>query len=262
MKIPYIVTVRGNTDIKVLKYKVLYRILYKAVASGARRTILLAPWTNVPIRHYLGDSVIEKSVVIPNLCQIKTQIPGGEIEKHNKFLAVLSYRNSSNKGIKNIIQACDLFFNEYPDYRLDIAGGDSEYEWIRTLIVRAKHSNKYQLLGQVKHNKLVDMYGRYKCFIHPSYPETFGLVLLEALHGNTPIIYCQGAAVDGYFDQWPVGIKVRPDSVSDIVSALHKIVEKQELYVKGILEMKKVGYLERFSPVSVEKQYREVVQSA
>ena len=49
-------------------------------------------------------------------------------------------------------------------------------------------------------------------FAMPSIFETFGLVYLEALSQNLPVVYTKGQGIDGMFDN-TVGIGVDPLSV-------------------------------------------------
>jgi glycosyltransferase involved in cell wall biosynthesis len=63
----------------------------------------------------------------------------------------------------------------------------------------------------------------------PSIHETFGLVYLEALSQNLPIVYTQGQGVDGLFDH-SVGIGVNPFSVIEIKNAIKTILSSKNQY--------------------------------
>lgn len=59
-------------------------------------------------------------------------------------------------------------------------------------------------------------------FAMPSIFETFGLVYLEALSQNLPVVYTKGQGIDGMFDN-TVGIGVDPLSVEEIKNAIKMI---------------------------------------
>ena len=54
----------------------------------------------------------------------------------------------------------------------------------------------------------------------PSFPETFGLVYVEAMSQGLPIIYTKGQGIDGYFEDGKVGYPVNTKDSNDIVKKL------------------------------------------
>jgi len=66
-------------------------------------------------------------------------------------------------------------------------------------------------------------------FAMPSIHETFGLVYLEALSQNLPVIYSKGQGIDGLFDN-SVGLAVNALSVSDIKEAIRTILLNPSFY--------------------------------
>lgn len=66
-------------------------------------------------------------------------------------------------------------------------------------------------------------------FAMPSIYETFGLVYLEALSQNLPIIYTKEQGVDGMFDD-TIGIGVNPLSIEEIKKAIKIILQENSKY--------------------------------
>ena len=66
-------------------------------------------------------------------------------------------------------------------------------------------------------------------FAMPSIHETFGLVYIEALSQNLPVLYTKGQGIDGIFDD-TVGVGVNALSVEDIAQALKLMLERREQY--------------------------------
>ena len=66
-------------------------------------------------------------------------------------------------------------------------------------------------------------------FAMPSIYETFGLVYIEALSQNLPIIYGKGQGVDQLFSEKesPVGIGVNAKSIEEIEQAIYTILNNQ-----------------------------------
>jgi glycosyltransferase involved in cell wall biosynthesis len=260
LNIPYILTIRGDSDMKLFKHKPTYRFLFKTIANHARKIIFLAPWAIKKAREYLGNNLSEKSVVIPNIISIKPMPCNGSV-KENKFLTVLNFNNFRRKRINDIIKACDHVFSKYSDYSVDIVGDGKYKNRVKKFIQKANHSSKFRLIGRVEHGDLLNMYMSYKGFILPSYPETFGLVFIEALVGGVPIIYAKNAGIDGYFNKWKVGVRVQQNSIDDIIAAIESIIEQQDKFTEEINKMTMSGYLKKFSKNFVAKQYNEVINA-
>ena len=69
-------------------------------------------------------------------------------------------------------------------------------------------------------------------FAMPSIYETFGLVYLEALSQNLPVIYTRGQGIDGLFDN-TVGIGTDPKSVEEICFSIKSILENHIYAISG-----------------------------
>lgn len=66
-------------------------------------------------------------------------------------------------------------------------------------------------------------------FAMPSFTETFGLVYIEALSQNLPVVYTQNDGIDGLFDN-TVGIGADPMSVVSIMNAIKRILDHRDYY--------------------------------
>jgi glycosyltransferase involved in cell wall biosynthesis len=115
------------------------------------------------------------------------------------------------------------------------------------------------LLGQKDHNEVLSLYSNYLAFILPSYPETFGLVLIEALNGGLPIIYAERSGVDGYFDGLLLGIKVPWNKTHKIERAVEEIFLNKDSYSQTVREYVGGGGLEIFSQKSVSEKYTRLL---
>ena len=63
----------------------------------------------------------------------------------------------------------------------------------------------------------------------PSIHETFGLVYIEALSQNLPVVFTKGQGIDGLFDE-SVGVGVNAFSVEEISEAIKKILKNPKGY--------------------------------
>ena len=82
----------------------------------------------------------------------------------------------------------------------------------------------------------------------PSIHETFGLVYIEALSQNLPVIYTKGQGIDLLFDD-TVGVGVNPLSVDDITHAMKRILSSPNNYNNASIDF------DVFNWESIAKKY-------
>lgn len=103
-----------------------------------------------------------------------------------------------------------------------IGGGNDEDGTIGRLIENKPEYIEY--LGSITdRNKLIEQMRKCAMFAMPSFSETFGLVYVEALTQNLPIIYSKNDGIDGLFDA-TAGIAVNPKSIDEITAAIKRIL--------------------------------------
>lgn len=138
---------------------------------------------------------------------------------------------SENKNVVRLINAVLKLrnTNDFSDTELVIIGGGKNVtNRVQKLI--SQHPECITYLGKIYDKQILTevMHGS-SLFAMPSIHETFGLVYIEALSQNLPVIYTKKQGIDGLFDE-SVGIAVNPFSVNDITGALKTMLSKREKY--------------------------------
>jgi glycosyltransferase involved in cell wall biosynthesis len=261
LNVPYIVTVRGNSDLMVLRHKPLYRAFYKRIADRAEKLVFLAPWPIKPLKKFLGETAVAgKQVIIPNI--VPASLKKGVTEEPNhRFITAFHFNGYKGKNIQRVIKAFEPVFDKFPECGLDIAGSGPNEKIIRTCVQSNKYPERIRLLGNIDNETLLKLYSRYTGFILPSYPETFGLVFIEALAGGIPVIYALNAGIDGFFDRDGVGIGVNHDSTTEMTAAIESLIVNNDEFKRNIEKMFDKGVLERFSADAVGRQYSEMINT-
>jgi len=257
--VPYILTFRGDSDLKLLHYKPMYRSLYNRVMLNAEKSIFLAPWAIIQALKYFGKKMCpEKYVIIPSIISIDLQ---HNIQKNKikRFLTAFYFENYKRKNVIRVIKAFDRIFTKYPEYGLDIVGGGPNRNKIISCINKTHHPEKFFLPGEMNNKDLLKIYSRYQGFILPSFPETFGLVFIEALAAGTPIIYSKNSGIDGYFNDFNIGIGVNHKSVNEIAAAIEEIILNNIGFAKNVETLISGGILNQFSKSRVGEKYSEII---
>ena len=132
-----------------------------------------------------------KIVEIPNF----VEMPPLAARSDEKYLLYLG-RLARKKGIDNLIRALAMS-EEFlkSDYMLKIAGrGTDGYEQeVRDLVVELKLEDKVRFVGQVVGEEKQKILAGAFWTLMPSYTENFGMVVLESLAQNTPVVASNGS---------------------------------------------------------------------
>ncbi|NHE55557.1 glycosyltransferase [Cyclobacterium plantarum] len=265
LSVPFIVTIRGDSDLKVIKSKKMLRPFYKKILKKASNVVFLAPWTKVQMDYYLkGLDLKNTGILLPNIIDLKQHIIPENVKRKNRFISVFRLDNYRRKNVKRVIKAFDRLHQNYPEVGLDILGPGPEKSRriIQKFIDSCKYPLKFNILGPMGHDELLNHYGNYMGFVLPSNPETFGMVFIEALNAGLPIIYAKNAGVDGLFDETKIGIKVKSTSVKEISDALKHIYLENQDYMKAVQTLKENNGLKVFSKINIRNAYVDILDKS
>ncbi|MBI2818894.1 MAG: glycosyltransferase family 4 protein [Acidobacteria bacterium] len=146
----------------------------------------------------------------------------------------------TRKNIIGIVQA----LKPLQGYQLVLTGGDGYgAEEIRKYIRREGMQDRVQLLGYVDRNLIHLLYSGATALIFPSFEETFGLPILEAMSYGLPVITSNVSAMPEVAGE--AAILVDPHRISDITEAMRRVAEDQE--TAGVLREKGLQRVRQFS---------------
>jgi len=259
---PYIITVRGGTDLTLLKFLPFIRNLYLKILNNSRKVIYLAPWTkNEILKYFKKNKQIFSSEILPNIIRLNTsKYENNQEVSTNKFVTVFHLDSYKRKNIKRTILAINILHNKYPQIKLDIIGGGKASNKIQSYINKCSYPSQFKLVGEMNHKDVLDNYYKYLGFILPSFPETFGMVFIEALHAGIPIVFSKNSGIDGYFDDVHIGERVRYNSIQDISSAILKIYKENSNYRDNIRHLKDNGKFLKFTEKNIIEKYLRILE--
>lgn len=241
--IPYVVAVR-NTDLNLFLEKVPY-------AWSLGRKILLNATRIVFISKAMASTFENHHVIAPIVSKIRDKFilcPNGvdsywlQNVDHTKrtgknILYVGDF--SQNKNVKRVIDAVLSLSSipRYSDIHLTLVGGGSSVNGVtgnsseqEVLQLIDGNKDRISFLGKIYDRpKLREVYSKSDVFVMPSIHETFGLVYVEALSQNIPVVFSANQGIDGFFSA-KAGERVNPLSVSEIKAAIMKIIENHSSY--------------------------------
>lgn len=233
--IPYVVAVR-NTDINGFLNLLPHTWpAGKKILRNAQRVFFISK--------ALMDKFSNHKAIQPILPEIKHKmalIPNGiddyyldhiNHEQHNGHKVLYVGDFSNNKNVVRLAEAVLELRKEmcFQDLTLTLVGGGNATSKKLQNMIEANPQVLHYLGPIDEKDKLCEVFNTHSVFAMPSIHETFGLVYLEALTQNLPIVFTKGQGIDGLFDS-SVGIGVDPLSVTEIKEALKTILKTTGMY--------------------------------
>ena len=175
-----------------------------------------------------------KCVCIP----IGTDSPNPSFFPSQDSSTILSVgRLVSWKGFEFLIQSA-LYLPDH--FTIHIAGdGDQKYKnFLQQLIVKLKLQNRVFLLGSRNHKELSNIYQKTNCFVLPSYQESYGIVLVEAMSYGLPLVCAKfsPSGSDWINQDGKTGFVVQAKDPQAIAQAILKIQENYEFFSRNSKE--------------------------
>ena len=117
------------------------------------------------------------------------------------------------------------FIKKNPNSKLLLVGNGPERN---NLIKIAKENKVYKKIIWIKFSENIkDLLKISNVFVLPSKYEGFGMVFLEAMLTNTPVISTNISAIPEVIENNYNGILIEPDNIKQMVSALNNIQDKK-----------------------------------
>lgn len=157
----------------------------------------------------------------------------------NKLICV-SHLSERRKNIDVLIKAMSVLEinSDHKEFELIIAGdGIIKNEYIE--LSEKLKLEKILFKGEVSQDEIGKLLNDADIFILPSYPEAFGVVIIEALAKGLPVITCEGNGGGEELKKlgYPV-VLVKPGSPEELAEAISGLskdeIKMKEMSVKGI----------------------------
>ena len=159
----------------------------------------------------------------PNRLKIKESSSSADTRSHNPNfdLTVLSVgRFTYYKGFEYLVTAAE----KTPRVRFIIVGNGPEYPMIKQIVNKKKLYNRISLPGSTDRERLIRLFQSCDVFCLPSIERTeaFGLVLLEAMYFEKPLITTEikGSGVCDVNQHGKTGIQIPPENAKALADSI------------------------------------------
>lgn len=149
--------------------------------------------------------------------------------RDNKKVLFLG-RLAANKGIDYLVHAIPKVIAEIPDAKFMICGEGEEKPHVESYIDKMGVRSRIEFEGKVNLDKMVELYSNCAVFVFPSINrlEAFGIVQLESMACQTPVIASNIPGVNNVMDPGKSGLLVEPRDSEGLAKAIIQILSNPQ----------------------------------
>lgn len=174
----------------------------------------------------------KKISVIPNGIDpslFKKSASSGAKENCLLFISVLD-KHHKFKGLDYLLSSLKLVKKDFPDIELVVIGEGELKNYYQQKAALLGLDDNVRFIGEVKQEDLVSYYNAASVFILPSTEiEGFGIVLLEAMACNVPVIATSIVGTSSAIKKYNTGLVVEPKNAEDLAQAIATILNDPTL---------------------------------
>jgi glycosyltransferase involved in cell wall biosynthesis len=233
-KIPYLITTHGS-DLYYFKEDNRWKTL---VRDASLRSKFITANSNFTRQWYLdmfGHDLSKKTKTIPagisNNIDFQKDVSWIDKKYHFKYdkMVLFTGRLTQHKGVEYLIKAARQIHAE-----IVIAGDGPEKKYLESLILKYKLTNVHMVgYFSSRLDTINDFYLRADVYVAPSvWNEPLGLVILEAMVNQTPVVVSRKGGVTTLVKDGYNGFLIRPRSPKLIVEKVNLLLQDEKLAEK------------------------------
>ncbi|QGG47591.1 glycosyltransferase family 4 protein [Heliorestis convoluta] len=128
------------------------------------------------------------------------------------------------KGIQVLIQALPELLQQQPYVKVIIAGTGTQMNYLRHLSHRMGVGEKVMLTGYIDDSTKVGLMRTADVAVFPSYYEPFGIVALEAMAAETPVVASDTGGLSEIIHHGRNGLKAYVNQPSSLAQQIHRVL--------------------------------------
>ena len=246
--IPLVTTLHG-TDVRLVRKVGVAKPLFAHVLKHSAAVTTVSRW--------LKD---ETEVLVPGVHPTVAPMPvatslfsPGSSRNGQKLLFV--GRLNDQKGADHLVRA--LAAMKTPAASLDVVGDGPNREALQQLAQQLGVSSRIRWHGQLSQSELPLLYQRAAAVVIPSVDEGLGLVAVEALLCETPVVAFDSGGLRDVIQHEKTGLLVKPGDSGALANALDDLLAR-EGRGSGLGRAGRLYALSAFAPESAARRYAEI----
>ncbi|MBD3327782.1 glycosyltransferase [Candidatus Peregrinibacteria bacterium] len=215
---------------KSLKTRTLKKIDHIITVSNANKDLMLKLYPEVKPK----ISTIHNGI---NIEQFESQLIHFPIQERNRikshifaarpdeFIILTIAELHPRKGLLYLIEAFKHVHEKSPNTRLVITGEGPQRKILEKFIKNLKLSDNITLTG--KQSDIAKILRSSDLFVLPSVKEAFGMVLLEAMAAQVPIVATEVGGIPEIIQHKKTGVLVAPKDFNALAEAITELINNQ-----------------------------------
>jgi len=256
--VPFAVSIRGDTDTKILAARPDLRPLYRRIFHDAAVAFFFAPWVRRHFEWKLGSRAGATHVIpVPTAADkiMRPKIVGP------RLITAFHLDSYRRKNAEPVIAAAQELA-QIDGAELSIIGGGSPRTVEKLKAMIARRRSPVGLEGPVSHEAIQDRMNSAGGFVLVSKRESFGMVFIEALLAGCPVVYPTGRAIDGYFDDCLFAIAASPRDRAAITAAMRELATNEASLKSALREWQQGDGPRRFQRAAIAETYADSMKRA
>lgn len=250
-RVPYIMTIQ-SADFTIYHSEIKFNLIIKAQDLLEKKV-----YKNASLCHAVSDDLcthfnnqgIQTCHMVPN--GVETDI-FKSIDEHKKkeirkklnvktpyFVSCLSRLQEKN-GTHTLIEAMHILVKKRNDISCYIIGDGIERLRLEDMIKKYGLEKHVFLIGQVLHEDVGDHIAASDVFVRPSTAEGFGIVYLEAMACNVPVIATPVGGIVDFLKDGETGLLCKVENPDDLALKIETLIDDDILAQKIVTNSRKM----------------------
>lgn len=154
-------------------------------------------------------------------------IPTDAITHRKKQTVIFTGSLAYKKGIYSLMKAWNIINKNHPEAELIICGKGNTDKLIELLDENTKPSVTF--MGHVDQKQVFSYLSQATLAVFPSYSETFGLGVVEAMSWHCPVIYTKRSCGPEIVRNEIEGLLIDPDNIAELAEAVIRLLALPDL---------------------------------
>lgn len=233
--IRYIVSVRMTDISKQYKYMLHRRNKAKEILGNADHIIFISPIYKDRLYGMMNEkfitSIEDKTSILPNGIDdfwLESSIKPLAYKNGDPFRLIYIGQIIKRKNLDKVLNVIESLNSNGQNISLTVIGGmyPTEEKFFNLMLERMQSLSFVDYKGKIyDHDILRSEIACSHSLIMPSYNELFGLVFLEAISQNTPVIYPKDEGITPYLEHINVGKMVDPNDYNSIKEGIITMIK-------------------------------------
>jgi glycosyltransferase involved in cell wall biosynthesis len=259
LNVPFIASVWGDTDCKIVSVKRRLRGRYREVATAAKLLLPAASWTASFMQATLGTAP-DHMEILPVMTAASAIIPP-KLNGRGDLVSVFSLDAWKRKGLDTLVEAMARVRLAHPEAKLDVFGTGSPRSLFDATSLIAGAGDAVRLRGALPHDRVQQTLNGYAAFVMAPRRETFGMVHVEAALAGLPILWAKDRGIDGLIDL-SVGVRCDPNSVDEVAAGIEHLLAHEQGLKRTIARLQADGSFSHLQRDGIAARYADLMSQA